>query len=183
MLMDDTAETVIEQDPSKKPKKKRTAKSYAISFFIKAAITALLLWILLYWIVGVFVCHDNSSYPMIKDGDLCITFRLAKLKQGDMIAYKINDEQRFGRIIATEGDSVDIVNDYVTVNGKSILEDTLYPTTSEGASIAFPYTVSEDCVFVLNDYRSDISDSRTYGAIRLDDVQGRIVFVMRRRGI
>ena len=181
--MGDSVSEVTNPTPLKKPKKKRTAKSYAISFFIKAAITAIALWVLLYWIAGVFVCHNNSAYPMIKDGDLCITYRLGKFVQGDVVAYKVNGEIRFGRVIAAEGDSVDIRSDYVTVNGYGIFEDTLYPTTSEGASITFPYTVSENCVFVLNDYRSDISDSRTFGAIGLDDVQGKVVFVMRRRGI
>lgn len=181
--MGDSMSEVTNPTPPKKPKKKRTAKSYAISFFIKVAITAIVLWVLLTMIAGVFVCHDNSAYPMIKDGDLCITYRLGKFAQGDVIAYKVNGEFRFGRVIAAEGDSVDIMSDYVTVNGYGVFDDTLYPTTSEGASITFPYTVSENCVFVLNDYRSDISDSRTFGAIRLDDVQGKVVFVMRRRGI
>ena len=180
--MGETEEVTTPEIP-KKPKKKRTAKSYAISFLIKAAVTALILWVLLYWIVGVYVCHNNSADPMIDDGDLCITFRLGKLAQGDAIAYKKDGEIRFGRVIATEGECVDIRSDYVTVNGYGVFEDTLYPTTSEGARITFPYTVSENCVFVLNDYRSDISDSRTYGGIQLDDVQGKVIFIMRRRGI
>lgn len=66
--MGDSMSEVTDPTPPKKPKKKRTAKSYAISFLIKVAITAIALWVLLYWIAGVFVCHDNSAYPMIKDG-------------------------------------------------------------------------------------------------------------------
>ena len=170
--MDDIAEEVIRTEPPKKPKKKRTAKSYAISFFVKTVVTAVVLCLLLNFIAGVFVCHDNSAYPMIKDGDLCITYRLAKLEQGDVVAYKREGKVKFGRIIAFEGDSVDIMNDYITVNGYGVFEDTVYPTTSEGASISYPYTVSDNCVFVLNDYRSDISDRRNYGGIPLDDVQG-----------
>lgn len=166
-----------------KKKKKRTAKSYAIVFFCKLGVTLFALWILLNFILGIFVCHDHSAYPMIKDGDLCITYRLAKLQQGDVIAYKKDGETKFGRIIAFEGDSVEIENDYITVNGYGIFEDTLYPTSSEGASITFPYTVSDNCVFVLNDYRGDVSDSRTYGGISLDDALGKVIFVMRRRGI
>ena len=183
MPLDGNSEKVDAAKPPAAKKKKRSAGSYAFSFFIKLAVTAAVLAVMLIYVCGVYVCHDNSSYPMIKDGDLCITYRLGKFAQGDVIAYKINGEIRFGRVIAAEGDSVDIRSDYVTVNGYGIFEDTLYPTTSEGASITFPYTVSENCVFVLNDYRSDISDSRTFGAIGLDDVQGKVVFVMRRRGI
>lgn len=183
MAMGDSVNEVTVSDLKKKPKKKRTAKSYAVSFFVKIAITALVLWVLLYWIAGVYVCHDNSAYPMIKDGDLCITYRLDKPMQGDMIAYRMNGGIRFGRVVASGGDSVEIISDYVTVNGYGVFDNTLYPTTSEGAAVAFPYTVSENCVFVLNDYRSDFSDSRTFGGIALDDVQGKVVFVMRRRGI
>lgn len=181
--MNGAGEDLTVSEPPKPKKKKRTAKSYAISFFAKVVLTALVLWVLLYWVAGIYVSHDNSSYPMIKDGDLCITYRLAKLQQGDVIVYKKDGETKFGRIIAFEGDSVEIENDYITVNGYGIFEDTLYPTTSEGASITFPYTVSDNCVFVLNDYRGDVSDSRTYGGISLDDAQGKVVFVMRRRGI
>ena len=166
-----------------KPKKKRTAKSYAVSFFLKLGLTALFLWVLLTFVAGVYVCHSKQAYPMIKDGDLCITYRLTKLKQGDVVAYKHEGELKFGRVIAFEGDSVEINGDYVSVNGYGVFDETLYPTTSEGAAISFPYTVSDNCVFVLNDYRIDISDSRTYGGIPLDDLQGKVVFVMRRRGI
>jgi signal peptidase I len=38
-------------------------------------------------------------------------------------------------------------------------------------------------VFVLNEYRSDLSDSRTFGGIPLEEIQGTVVFTMRMRGI
>ena len=59
----------------------------------------------------------------------------------------------------------------------------MYPTTPDGAMISFPYEVPENCVFVLNDFRSDTSDSRVFGGVRQDDLKGRIIFIMRRRGI
>ncbi|MDO4864798.1 MAG: S26 family signal peptidase, partial [Ruminococcus sp.] len=62
-------------------------------------------------------------------------------------------------------------------------EDAVYPTKPDGAKIDFPYTTPDNCVFVLSDFRSNITDSRTYGGIPLDDVKGKVVFVMRRRGI
>jgi signal peptidase I len=166
-----------------KPKKKRTAGSYALSFFIKTAVTVLVLCILLTFVAGVFVCHTNCAYPSIKDGDLCITYRLAEPKPGTMIAYKSDDGVRFARVIALEGDKVEIFNDYIMVNDCGISENTVYPTTPEGSAITYPYQVPENCVFVMNDFRSDPSDSRTYGGIPLDDVRGTVVFTMRMRGI
>ncbi|MGB4091828.1 MAG: S26 family signal peptidase [Ruminococcus flavefaciens] len=47
----------------------------------------------------------------------------------------------------------------------------------------FQNQVPENCVFVLNDFRSDISDSRTCGGVPLEDVEGAGVFTMRMRGI
>ena len=183
MPLDGNSEKVDAAKPPAAKKKKRSAKSYAFSFFIKLAVTAAVLAVMLIYVCGVYVCHDNSSYPMIKDGDLCITAKMAELRQGDEIAYEKDGKVKFGRIIAFGGDSVEILNDYITVNGYGIFEDTVYPTTPDGAMISFPYEVPENCVFVLNDFRSDTSDSRVFGGVRQDDLKGRIIFIMRRRGI
>lgn len=166
-----------------KPKKKRKAISYAISFFVKIAVTALILWFVLNFVAGVHVCHTNSAYPAIRDGEFCLTYRLAELKQGTMIVYQQDDEVKFGRIIAFGGDNVEIFNDFISVNDYGISENVVYPTSPEGSAIRYPYQVPDNCVFVMNDYRSDISDSRTYGGIPLASVEGAVVFTMRMRGI
>jgi signal peptidase I len=78
---------------------------------------------------------------------------------------------------------VDIKDDCITVNGYGIFEETVYSTTAEGSSVTYPYTVPDNSVFVLNDFRSDPEDSRTYGAIPRSDVEGEVIFILRRRGI
>lgn len=45
-----------------------------------------------------------------------------------------------------------------------------------------PYTVEEGRAFVLNDYREDTDDSRSFGAVSLNDIEGPLIFSMRRRG-
>ncbi len=165
----------------KKKKKKRSALSYAVSFFVKIGLTVLCVWVLLTYVGGVFMCHDNRSYPMIKDGDLVITYRLGGYRQGDVVVYMQDGERRFGRIAAFGGDSVEISSDRVCVNGYAIYDETVYPTPA--GNITYPYTVDSGYVFVLNDYRSDMSDSRTFGAVSEADLQGKAIFVMRRRGI
>lgn len=177
-----TDETTIEKNTPQK-KKKKTAKQYAIRFFIRIGIAALVISLTLVFVLGVYVNHSNSSYPMIKDGDLCFSFKLAKLKQGDVTAFRSGDEIKFGRVVAIEGDTVEIKNGQVLVNGIGLYEDTVYSTSSEGSKIDYPYNVPKDTVFVLNDLRSDTSDSRTLGGIPLSDCKGKVIFVMRRRGI
>ncbi|MBR1862529.1 MAG: signal peptidase I [Ruminococcus sp.] len=168
---------------TKPKKKKRDAKSYAIEFFAKVGMTAAVLWLLLTYVAGVYVNHSNSSYPMIKDGDLCLTYKLESPAQGEVVAYETEDGIRFGRVIALSGDSVEIKDDHIAVNGLGVFDETVYATSAEGSAISYPYKVPEGCVFVLNDHRNDISDSRKSGGIKLDDCRGKVVFVMRRRGI
>ncbi len=69
------------------------------------------------------------------------------------------------------------------MNGVGINDRTVYPTSPEGSAISYPYTVPEQCVFVLNDFRSDLSDSRTTGGIPLENIKGAVVFTMRVREI
>lgn len=177
------AEEKTEEKTGRNGKRKRTAASFMIEFFIKIGITAIVIAVLLTFICGVYVNHSNSAYPMLKDGDLCITYKLADLVKGDEITYIKDGKIRFGRIVAMPGDKVDVSEDVITVNGLGTFEDTVYPTTSEGSTIEYPYLVSVDTVFVLNDYRDDIADSRTYGSIPLSDTKGKVVLVLRRRGI
>ena len=183
---EDSADKIINTEKtkdSKKSKKKRTAVSFMIEFFVKVGLTALVVWLLCSFVVGVYVNHNNSSYPMIKDGDLCLTYKLGALREGEAIAYINNGKVFFGRIVGMPGDTVDISENTITVNGYGVYENTVYPTTAEGATISFPYVVPSDSYFILNDYRDDINDSRVFGAVKKDDTKGKIVLLLRRRGI
>lgn len=180
---DDEATSVTTEEKKVKKRKKKSTARYAAEFFIKLIVTALAIWALCTFIIGIYIVHSNSGYPMLKDGDLCIIYRLGELHSGDEIAYLQGGKIRFGRIVAIPGNSVDINEDNLTVNGYGVFEDAVYPTTGEGALISFPYEVPENSYFVLNDYRSDVNDSRSYGAISKKNIKGKVVFVMRRRGI
>ena len=169
--------------PVKSKKRKKTSLDYAIELLIKVAVTVVLVLIVCLFIIGIHINHGNSSYPMIKDGDLVITFRLSDLKQGDEVGYTVDGTFKLGRVVAVGGDEVDINDSFVSVNGFGIAEDVVYPTSSSGAKVDFPYQVPEGYVFMLNDFRSDNEDSRTYGAISCKDCEGKVVFIMRRRGI
>ncbi|MBQ8951478.1 MAG: signal peptidase I [Eubacterium sp.] len=186
--MDDRTNEKIENKSDQKvissgKRKKKSAGRYAAEFFVKIIITATVIWALCTFVAGVYVIHDNSGYPMIKDGDLCITYKLCDLHENDEIAYMQDDKVKFGRIVAMTGDVVDIRDNQITVNGYNVYESTVYPTTADGSKIQYPYQVPVDAVFVLNDYRDDVNDSRCYGGIPLSRSKGKVVMILRRRGI
>lgn len=125
-----------------------------------------------------------DMFPALKDGDLAIVFRLQQeYAKNDVIAYRTPDGLRFGRIAARAGDVVNM-DDSGTwqVNGTTQSGEILYPTYAvEG--IEYPYRVPEGCVFVLGDYRTRATDSRIYGPISMEDVAGKVITIMRRRGL
>lgn len=41
--------------------------------------------------------------------------------------------------------------------------------------------LKDDEYFVLNDYRSNDKDSRTYGVVKKCDMKGKLLFLLRRR--
>ena len=166
----------------KKKRKKKSWKHYCVKLLIKIAVTIIGCWILLTFVCGVYVNHNNSSYPMIKDGDLCITYKLSDVIKGDVVAYKKGDKVCFGRVIAKAGEEVDIRDGVVLVDGYNVVEDTVYETSNEESKITYPYVVPKNKVFILNDFRKEVTDSRVLGGIDESDLRGELIFLIRRRG-
>ena len=144
---------------------------------------ALPAYILLTFVVGVFVNHSNDMYPSVRDGDLVITLRVKNSVYGDVVAYTVNGTRHFGRVVAMGGDEVYIDEDgRFTVNGYSQVETIYYETKPAEGGVTFPYTVGEGELFILNDLRDNVTDSRTFGSIPAQNVEGSIVLSLRRRG-
>ena len=68
------------------------------------------------------------------------------------------------------------------VNGTLHAGEVLYPTYPAGG-VTYPYTVPEGCLFILNDYRTRGRDSRHFGAVPQQDAAGKVITLLRRRGL
>lgn len=83
------------------------------------------------------------------------------------------------RVIALPGQTVDIIEGKVYVDGK-LLEEDYYDglTSAHDPLIKFPFTVSDDSIFVMGDNRPASLDSRynELGEVPLDAVIGKCVF-------
>ncbi|MFO7611320.1 MAG: signal peptidase I [Clostridia bacterium] len=77
------------------------------------------------------------------------------------------------RVIAREGDTVDIIDGFVYLNGEKLDERYL---KADGITrlmlVPMPYTVEEGKLFVMGDNRSASRDSRTFGTIEIEQVIG-----------
>lgn len=151
---------------------------------IAAFIIAVML--LLQYVFGFFYIRGNYMFPAIKDGDFVITYKLDDIVKNDVVLYKTNGNKRLGRIVATQGDTVNVSeNGELLINGCVATEEIFYGTTLTD-TLQYPYTVPKGTVFILNDYRSgtddSTKDSRTYGAVKTSDLDGKVWLLFRRRG-
>lgn len=153
--------------------------------FVKIGLLALVVVVMVTCFFGIFRSGDNSMKPAVKDGDLVITWRIQKDYQaGDVIVLENDDKKEIRRVIAVEGDTVDFTEDGMAINGYLQVESDIYTETLPYAEgFAFPLTVQEGEVFVLADHRENATDSRIYGPVSIERTYGKVMTVIRQRGI
>lgn len=181
VISEETAADVTENSSEKPPQNPSIWKSL-MRLGIKILVFALVIWLLLLFVFGVFRMSGNNMYPMLKDGDLCVTYKLEEYHSSDVVAYRVDEELRFGRIIARAGDTVDGDEQGLLINKVHPNEEIFYPTQILETNLSLPCKLGEGEFVVLNDYRSDLDDSRTYGVIKKDALEGKVIFIFRRRG-
>ena len=143
-----------------------------------------MIWLLLTFVLGVTIYYGNNMHPALRDGDLIISLRLQRPYLNAAVLYEHYGKTCLGRVVGMPGNVIDISDiGALTVNGIAPAEVVFYPTfRCETSDITYPYTVGEDKVFILNDFRSDTNDSRAFGAVDISDVKGPVLIMLRRRG-
>lgn len=154
-------------------------------FLIKLAAVLVVGTVVLTQVFGLGIMHGESMYPRLRDGDLFFYYRLQQdYHIGDVVLFEQDGNRFVGRIVAMGGDTVNINHaDKLVVNGGVQSEEIFYPTSADDARIELPYTVAEDSVFLLCDFRTNGTDSRSYGAVPIRELDGKIIAFFRCRGI
>ena len=125
----------------------------------------------------------DSMRPAVLDGDIVLVNRMiydaSKPKRGDIIVFKPNGNENarsyIKRIIGLPGETVQIVDGYVYIDGQ-MLDEHYGNEVMENAGIAEePVVLGDDEYFVLGDNRNNSQDSRAanVGVIHREDLLGR----------
>ena len=141
-------------------------------------------WALFTYVFLITQVSGNDMFPAVKDGDLAVAFRLQQdYAKGNVIVYRAEGKIRFGRIAARATDVVALDDSgNLQVNGTTQSGEILYPTYAK-EELEYPYRVPEGHVFVLGDYRTQTQDSRDFGPIPMENVLGKVITILRRRGL
>ena len=168
----------------KEPPKPLSTKRLIISLVIKIAVIVLAVWLIFAFVLGVSINYGNNMHPAVNDGDLVISLKLQRPYLNAVVLYRHDGETRTGRVVGLPGNIIDISeHGELLINNAIASEDIYYPTyKAENSAVSFPYTVEEGKAFILNDYREDTLDSRSFGAVDLSDIDGPLILSLRRRG-
>ncbi|NBI29664.1 signal peptidase I [Chengkuizengella marina] len=82
------------------------------------------------------------------------------------------------RIIGVPGDIIDIKEGQVYINGDLIAESYIKGEKTFTRNVEFPIEVPEGKVFVMGDNRTVSRDSRDFGPIDMNNIEGKAIFKM-----
>jgi signal peptidase I len=160
-------------------------KETVFKFVMKLVLVILSVWAIFAFVFGVRQVSGETMYPRLRDGDLALYYRLEQDYQiGDVVTFKLNDSTFWCRIVAQEGDVVDLdESGQLLINGSVQQEEIFYPTEAQEGDFTYPYTVEEGSYFVLCDFRTAGYDSRSFGTVPKSTIDGKVITILRRRGI
>lgn len=115
-----------------------------------------------------------------------VSYRFRDPKPGEIVMFDNPDGSNtilVKRVIATAGQTVDLSDGKVLVDGVALDEPYVegqesYPidhSLKEGDPLSYPFVVPEGCIWVMGDNRSVSLDSRYFGAVPRSSVVARAV--------
>ena len=122
----------------------------------------------------------NSMSPLLNADDVVLvnqlSYDLGKPDRFDVVVFRREDgKANIKRIIGLPGETVQIIDGYVYINGNQLDEHYGNEVMKDAGMAAEPITLGEDEYFVLGDNRNNSQDSRAenVGLIHREDLLGR----------
>ncbi len=152
----------------------RGARTWAVA----SAVFLLLVLVVRGWVLTPFEVVSDSMSPTLPTGSTVVVDRLSLLwtevQAQDLVMLSSSEGLTVKRVVGLAGDRVEILDAVLHINGTPVAEPYVDSVTFDGVYFG-PVEVPSGHVFVLGDNRFDSLDSRSYGPIREDQIEGRVM--------
>lgn len=155
-------------------------------WILEIAITVALAGVCVYFVGVRTTVVGQSMSNQLQDGDQVLInrfiYKVSKPKIGDVIVFLPNGNEKshyyIKRVVAAGGDTVQIINGVIYVNGEPSDNVHFTGTISDPGVAADPLTLESDECFVMGDNPNGSEDSRfaNIGNVRSDYIIGKAWF-------
>lgn len=177
----------MQQDRSERPLAQRMKTIASWVIVVIAGVT--LASFLRAFVTTAYAIPSGSMEDTLMTGDRLyaekITYLFEDPQAGDIVTFlDPSDPGRtlIKRIVATEGQSIDLHDGNVYINGTLLSEDYVagkptWPLEAvSNMEITYPFTIPSGKVWVMGDNRTNSLDSRYFGPIPVDSITGKALF-------
>src|SRR5215210_5058761 len=131
------------------------------------------------FVLEAFWIPSESMVPTLEVGDRVFVnkfvYRIREPERGDIVVFQSVEgdaEDLIKRIVAVPGDSVAVENGVLSVNGEPQVEPYVNAGFPDDDSFFGPMGVPEGEVFVMGDNRANSRDSRFFGPVPIENIEG-----------
>ncbi len=160
-----------------KPNNKKSKLFDIIFLSILIILTLFLIFVTQFW-VSLSIVDGDSMNQTLTNGDILITDMLKSPRRGDIVVFNYDENETFiKRVIAVEGDTIyndDDGNVWLKKSGEdtySLLNEK-YLVEGTKTEIKFYVELKSGEFFVLGDNRGNSQDSRVFGPIKREQING-----------
>lgn len=126
--------------------------------------------------VSVILVSGTSMEPNYKGGEIHLMAKADNYERGDVVCVCLDDMTILKRIIATEGNTVEIYHHTIRVNGKTIVPYITGENWNKTGEFDTCLTIGTGEVYLLGDSRNDSADSRHFGTTNAEQILGKVVW-------
>jgi signal peptidase I len=146
-------------------------------------VTLLVAFVLVFGVVRPFIVAaywvpTESMVPTLEVGDRVFAnqfiYRFAEPERGDIVVFEdveSGEDDLIKRVVAVAGDRVRVNAGVLKVDGEFQEEPYVKPQFPDG-NIYGPEKVPEGYVFVMGDNRGNSADSRVFGLLPIENIEG-----------
>lgn len=156
------------------------------ALILKIILLAAVLAVLFGALFGLTPMKGGDMEPKLSAGDLLLYYRLEKnFARNDVVIMERDGKEYVGRLIGMPGDTLDISRDgVISIDGNNIVETNIfYETKPYEESGRYPIALGQDEYFLLADKRDTAKDSRHFGAVKAEEIKGKVITSVKRTGI